>query len=150
VTLGVVLTMPLLRKAVNELSLPLSYADVIRQQAAEKHLDPALIAGVIYAETKFDSRVSAAGAVGLMQLMPQTAALLGVDDPFDPRENVEAGVRHLRSLMDRFDGNLPLVLAAYNAGERAVAAHRGAPPSRETRDYVKRVLSLMRRNQTRT
>ena len=70
-----------------------------------------------------------------MQLMPKTAATLGVDDPFDPRENIEAGVKHLRALMDRFgSNNVPMVLAAYNAGEVAVIKHRGVPPYRETRD----------------
>src|SRR5437867_5847330 len=69
-----------------------------------------------------------------MQLMPGTAATLGLGDPFDPRENIEAGVRHLRALMDQFDNNLPLALAAYNAGGQAVIVHRGIPPYRQTRD----------------
>src|SRR5207237_10427381 len=90
------------------------------------------------------------GARGLMQLMPKTSAIPGVSDPFDPRENIEAGVRHLRSLMDRFDGNLPLVLAAYNAGERAVIGHRGVPPYRETRQYVKRILRRLEREGAKT
>src|SRR3989454_7037187 len=75
-----------------------------------------------------------------MQLMPETAASLGVGDPFDPRENIEGGVRHLRALMDQFDNNLPLVLAAYNAGRQAVIDHRGIPPYRQTRQYVSRIL----------
>jgi soluble lytic murein transglycosylase-like protein len=75
-----------------------------------------------------------------MQLMPGTASMLGVRDSFDPRENIEGGVRHLRSLMERFGGDLSLVLAAYNAGEQAVLKHRGVPPYPETRDYVARVL----------
>jgi len=80
-----------------------------------------------------------------MQLMPKTAATLGVDDPFDPRANIEAGVRHLRALMDRFGNDLPLVLAAYNAGEVAVIKYRGVPPYRETRAYVKRILKRLDR-----
>jgi len=80
-----------------------------------------------------------------MQLMPKTAATLGVDDPFDPRANIEAGVRHLRALMDRFGNNLPLVLAAYNAGELAVIKHHGVPPYRETRAYVNRILKRLDR-----
>src|SRR2546429_10010466 len=76
-----------------------------------------------------------------MQLMPETAAMLGVSDPFDPLENIEGGVRHLCSLMDRFNGNLPLVLAAYNAGERAVINHGGIPPYRGTRQYTNRILT---------
>src|SRR2546425_12033872 len=86
------------------------------------------------------------GAGGLIQLMPKPAATLGVDDPFDPRANIEAGVRHLRALMDRFGNNLPLVLAAYNAGEVAVIKHRGVPPYRETRAYVKRIMRKLNRD----
>jgi soluble lytic murein transglycosylase-like protein len=80
-----------------------------------------------------------------MQLMPKTARTLGVADPFDPRANIDAGVRHLRALMDRFGNDLPLVLAAYNAGEVAVIKHRGVPPYRETRAYVKRILKKLDR-----
>jgi soluble lytic murein transglycosylase-like protein len=100
-----------------------------------------LIAAIIEAESEFNPRaVSRRGAQGLMQLMPETAATLGVNDPFDPRANIDGGVRHLRALMDRFDNNLPLALAAYNAGEVAVIKHRGVPPYRETRGYVNRIL----------
>jgi soluble lytic murein transglycosylase-like protein len=81
-----------------------------------------------------------------MQLMPKTAATLGVDDPFDPKANIDAGVRHLRAMMDRFDNNIPLALAAYNAGEVAVIKHRGVPPYRETRAYVKRILKRLDRS----
>jgi len=100
-----------------------------------------LVVAIIEAESSFHPRaVSRRGARGLMQLMPETAASLGVGDPFDPRENIEGGVRHLRALMDQFDNNLPLVLAAYNAGRQAVIAHRGIPPYRQTRQYVSRIL----------
>jgi soluble lytic murein transglycosylase-like protein len=81
-----------------------------------------------------------------MQLMPATAQILGVSDPFDPRENIQGGVRHLRALMDRFDNNLTLALAAYNAGAKAVITHGGVPPYRETRQYVKRVLRRLDRD----
>jgi len=81
--------------------------------------------------------------------MPTTAASLGVGNPFDARENLEGGVRHLRSLMDRFDNDLPLVLAAYNAGEQAVIDHGGIPPYRETRQYVTRILRRLDRNATK-
>jgi hypothetical protein len=92
-------------------------------------------------ESQFNPRaVSRRGAEGLMQLMPATAADLEVEDPFDPRENIDGGVRHLKRLMRRFHNDLPLVLAAYNAGEQAVINHRGIPPYRETRQYVVRVL----------
>jgi len=110
-----------------------------------------LIAAVIEAESEFNPRaVSRTGARGLMQLMPETAAMLGVSDPFDPLENIEGGVRHLCSLMDRFNGNLPLVLAAYNAGERAVIRHGGIPPYGETRQYVNRILRRLARDEAKT
>ena len=105
----------------------------------------------IRSHIRFNPRaVSPRGAQGLMQLMPATAATLGVGDPFDPRGNIEGGVRHFRSLMDRFDNNLPLVLAAYNAGEHAVIAHRGVPPYRQTRQYVKRILRQLDRDGAKT
>jgi len=86
--------------------------------------------------------VSRKGAQGLMQLMPSTASVLGVRNSFDPRENIDGGVRHLRGLLDRFPGNLPFAIAAYNAGEKAVTAYGGIPPYPETQDYVVRVLRL--------
>jgi soluble lytic murein transglycosylase-like protein len=118
----------------------------IKKVAAKYNVSPDVVAAVIEAESEFNPRaVSRRGARGLMQLMPKTAKTLGVDDPFDPRENIEAGVRHLRALMDRFGDNLPLVLAAYNAGEVAVIKHRGVPPYRETRAYVKRIMKKLDR-----
>jgi soluble lytic murein transglycosylase-like protein len=119
----------------------------IKKVAAQYGMSADLVAAVIEAESEFNPRaVSRTGAQGLMQLMPKTAATLGVDDPFDPRENIEAGVKHLRALMDRFGSdNLPLVLAAYNAGEVAVIKHRGVPPYRETRAYVKRIMQKLGR-----
>jgi soluble lytic murein transglycosylase-like protein len=119
----------------------------IREVATRYGVSEDLIAAIIEAESEFNPRaVSRRGARGLMQLMPETAARLGVDDPFDPRENIEAGVRHLLSLMDQFDNNLPLVLAAYNAGEHAVIGHGGIPPYRETRQYVSRILRRLDRD----
>jgi soluble lytic murein transglycosylase-like protein len=118
----------------------------IKKVAAKYNVSPDVVAAVIEAESEFNPRaVSRRGARGLMQLMPKTAKTLGVDDPFDPRENIEAGVRHLRALMDRFGDNLPLVLAAYNAGEVAVIKHGGVPPYRETRAYVKRIMKKLDR-----
>src|SRR5207247_2427841 len=131
-----------------------SSADVdalISAVAARYGVSEDLIAAIIEAESEFNPRaVSRTGARGLMQLMPKTAAILGVGDPFDPRENIEGGVRHLRSLMDRFDGNLPLVLAAYNAGDRAVIRHGGVPPYRETRRYVNRILRRLHGDAAKT
>ena len=109
--------------------LPLGYVAVIREQAAEKHLDPALIAGVIYAETKFEPRDSSAGAIGPMQIMPETAAFLArrsgattftTADLTTPRVNIAYGSYYLRYLLDRYHGNLTLALAAYNGGESNV------------------------------
>jgi len=110
--------------------------------AAERYGVPdRLVSAVIRAESGFNPKaVSRKGARGLMQLMPSTASMLGVSDSFDPRQNIDGGVRHLRALMDRFSNNVPLAIAAYNAGESAVLAHGGIPPYPETREYVKRVL----------
>ena len=119
----------------------------IREVAVRYEIPPILVAAIVEAESEFNPRaVSRRGARGLMQLMPKTARTLGVRDPFDPRANIDAGVRHLRALMDRFgSNNLPLVLAAYNAGEVAVIKHRGVPPYRESRAYVKRILKKLDR-----
>jgi len=93
------------------------------------------------AESNFDPQaVSPKGARGLMQLMPETARMYSVDDVYDPAQNIEAGIKHLKMLLERYDGNLKLVLAAYNSGEKTVDRFQGIPPYQETRDYVKRVL----------
>jgi len=119
----------------------------IKEVAARYSVPENLVVAIIEAESEFDPlAVSRRGARGLMQLMPGTAEILGVSDPFDPRANIEAGVRHLRALMDRFGNNLPLALAAYNAGERAVTNYRGIPPYRETRQYVSRILRRLDRD----
>jgi transglycosylase-like protein with SLT domain len=116
----------------------------IRQVAVRYRIAPLLVAAIVEAESEFNPRaVSRRGARGLMQLMPLTASSLQVEDTFDPYENIEGGVRHLRRLMNRYRGNLPLVLAAYNAGEQAVAVYGGVPPYRETRRYVARILRRM-------
>jgi hypothetical protein len=123
----------------------------IREIAARHRVSEELIVAIIEAESRFDAHaVSRRGAVGLMQLMPATAATLGVSDPFDPRENIDAGVRHLRAMMAHFPGDLPLALAAYNAGEKAVIRHRGMPPYRETREYVNRILRRFHGNRPKT
>jgi hypothetical protein len=118
-----------------------AYEDLIAQAAAEHDVDPALVRAVIKVESSYrpDAR-SQKGAMGLMQLMPATAREYGVEDAYDPGENIDAGVRHLRSLLDRFD--VPLAIAAYNAGEGAVRRHKGVPPYKETREYVRKVLRL--------
>jgi soluble lytic murein transglycosylase-like protein len=100
-----------------------------------------LISAIIQAESGFNPRArSQKGAQGLMQLMPATASALGVRNALDPKENIDAGVRHLSGLVERFGNNLRLAIAAYNAGEKAVVAYGGIPPYPETREYVMRVL----------
>jgi hypothetical protein len=119
------------------------YSREIADASIRYGLPERLIAAVIRVESGFNPRaVSRKGARGLMQLMPETASILGVRDSFDPRENIHGGVRHLRGLVDRFPTDLRLALAAYNAGEQAVLTFRGIPPYPETRDYVTRVLQL--------
>ena len=118
---------------------------VIARHSRTHRLHPALIRAVIKTESDFDPlAVSRAGAVGLMQLMPQTAARLDVRDSYNPDENIGGGTKYLRQLLDRFNGNLPLALAAYNAGEHAVERYRGLPPIPETRQYVLKVLGYYR------
>jgi soluble lytic murein transglycosylase len=119
------------------------YVQEIRDASERYGVPVKLVSAVIRAESGFNPRaVSRKGAQGLMQLMPGTASMLGVRNSFDPRENIDGGVRHLRSLIDRFPDNLPMALAAYNAGERAVVQHRGVPPYPETQDYVTKVMSF--------
>ena len=162
VVIGVVLAMPLARRAVDEFGLPLRYSSVIRRQAAQKQLDPALVAAVIYAETKFDPRTSPAGAEGPMQIEPATALYLAkrsgattftTADLSTPSINIAYGSYYLRYLLNEYHGSTLLALAAYNGGEAnvdrwvAAARSRGRPmrisdiPFPETQAYVQRVLT---------
>jgi soluble lytic murein transglycosylase len=159
--LAAVAIAPLVREAVKEITLPLRHDDIIRQQARDKELDPALIAAVIYAESRFrDGQTSSAGALGLMQLTPATARDIArksggiafeIEDLATPQVNIAYGSYYLRYLLDRYGGNEAFALAAYNAGEGNVdkwidaARRRGtgltvdAIPFAETREYVKKV-----------
>jgi len=119
----------------------LAFAREIRETAERHGVNPDLVEAVIRVESAFNPwAVSRKGAQGLMQLMPRTASALGVRDSFNPQQNIEGGVRHLRYLLDRYPGNVPFALAAYNAGEGAVDSYRGIPPYAETRQYVQKVL----------
>src|SRR3954469_9994836 len=161
-SLAIALAWPGFHHAVREVALPLRHEDIIRQQALDKGLDPALIAAVIYAESRFrDGQRSAAGAVGLMQLTPQTAHDIArrsgatnfrVEDLDTPQVNIAYGSFYLRYLLDRYGGNLPFAIAAYNGGEgnvdkwiarareRNEALTVDAIPFAETRAYVRRVV----------
>ncbi|MEA2198722.1 MAG: soluble lytic murein transglycosylase [Solirubrobacteraceae bacterium] len=161
-----IVLLPLFKTAYERLTLPLAYQDIIVQQAAQKDLDPAFVAAVIYAETKFDSRTSSAGAEGLMQILPATARFLAhrsgatsftVADLSDPQVNITYGSYYLRYLLDIYGGNKMLALAAYNGGQTNVnewiakARARGhgltvnGIPFPQTRAYVTKVLSAQRR-----
>ena len=118
-----------------------SYDELIRTASGRYSVDADLVRAVIKAESDFNAHArSQKGAMGLMQLMPETARLHNVMDAYDPTDNVEGGVRHLRMLLERYQGNLELSLAAYNAGSAAVEKHGGVPPFAETKEYVRRVL----------
>ena len=118
-----------------------SFSDLIEETAQKYGVDASLVEAVIQAESNFNpDAVSSAGAMGLMQLMPATASSLGVADPFNPEQNVDGGVRLLSQLLNSYDGNASLALAAYNAGPGAVATYGGIPPYQETQTYVQRVL----------
>jgi hypothetical protein len=117
------------------------YSQEIREIAGRHGVDADLVEAVIRVESAFNPRaVSNKGAQGLMQLMPRTASALGVRNAFDPYQNIDGGVRHLRYLLDRYPGNVSLALAAYNAGEKAVDYYRGIPPYAETTQYVHKIL----------
>jgi soluble lytic murein transglycosylase len=165
IVVAVLVALPLLRRAIQHFTLPLQYAQIIRQQAREKHLDPALVAAVIYAETRFSPRTSSTGALGLMQIEPATAKFLAhrsgattftVADLATPQVNIAYGSYYIRYLLNVYDGDLVKALAAYNGGEtnvdnwvtHAAASHRRFTvadiPISQTRLYVIEVMSKQR------
>lgn len=118
---------------------------IVDSHAKANRLDPKLVRAVISVESAFQpAALSDKGAMGLMQLMPETAETLAVEDPWDPDANIAGGAKYLRQLLDRFDGSLELALAGYNAGPEAVVRYGGIPPYTETQDYVEKVLRLYR------
>ena len=131
---------PVLAPVVSVSPITTPYGELIERFSSEQHVSPRVVQAVIKVESNYQERArSRKGAMGLMQLMPETARRYAVVDPYEPRANIEAGIKHLRSLLDRFE--LPLALAAYNAGEGAVRRFGGIPPYPETQNYVRRVLS---------
>ena len=127
-----------------------AFPDIISEAALLHRVDEGLIRAIIHAESAYQPDAkSPKGAQGLMQLMPGTQADLGVVDPYDPVDNIEGGTRYLAQLLDRFDGNVTLASAAYNAGPGAVERHGGIPPYTETKEYVRRIDILHRRYSAR-
>ncbi|TCS84208.1 transglycosylase-like protein with SLT domain [Tepidibacillus fermentans] len=119
------------------------FQDIIQEMAGKYGVPVKLVQSVIRAESNFNANaVSKAGAIGLMQLMPRTAQSLGVQDPFNPRENIEGGVKYLRQMLDKYQ-DIPTALAAYNAGPGNVERYNGIPPFKETQNYVQKVLGYM-------
>ncbi len=116
------------------------YYPIITKAAARYEVDPNLIKAIIMVESSYNPQaVSRVGAKGLMQLMPRTARAMGVEDCFDPEHNINGGVRYFKWLLNKFDGNIELSLAAYNAGRRKVLKYNGIPPFKDTQQYVKKV-----------
>jgi len=132
------------RPARNATVLPLEEVDhLVNQAVTPKRIDPKLVHSIIQVESAYDpNAISRKGAMGLMQLVPGTAKRFGVANPFDPRQNIEGGVSYLKYLLDMFDGDVTLALAAYNAGENSVLRYGGIPAFPETQDYVRKVNSL--------
>jgi soluble lytic murein transglycosylase-like protein len=124
-------------------TIPVSYVSIINSACSRFGVDPSLVHAIVKVESDFNPfAISRKGAMGLMQLMPETASVMNVRDSFSPHENIEGGVKYLRYLLDRYEGNLSLALAAYNAGETSVKKWGTIPPFKETQDYVKKILQI--------
>lgn len=128
---------------INEKPAKTQIMDIIDKTCEKYDMDSKLVKALIKQESGFNPDAkSKAGAMGLMQLMPKTAESLGVKDPMDPKDNIDGGVRYLKQMLDKFNGNKILALAAYNAGPNAVSKYNGVPPYKETQNYVKSILSM--------
>jgi hypothetical protein len=124
-------------------TISVSYVNIINSACSRFGVDPSLVHAIVKVESDFNPfAISRKGATGLMQLMPQTATTMNVQNTFSPDENVEGGVKYLRYLLDRYEGNVTLALAAYNAGETAVKKWGTIPPFKETQEYVKKILQI--------
>jgi soluble lytic murein transglycosylase-like protein len=128
-----------------------TYDHVVRKVAQKHGVEPDLIHAIIRAESNYDSfAVSEKGAMGLMQLMPATAKAYGVNNFYDPEENIEGGTKYLKDLIKLYDGKTNFVLAAYNAGQEAVKKYKGIPPYPETRNYIRRIQASYGKSSVRT
>lgn len=131
--------------AVVELTWQVPYHDLIQQVSVKYQIDPHLLAALVQQESNFNAQaLSVDSAQGLVQMIPGTAAMLGVSDPYDPRQAIDGGARYLKMLLDRFRGNVEFALAGYNAGPGNVEKYKGIPPFQETRDYVRRIMARYR------
>ncbi len=136
------------RALVSSSNYPSAYVDIINTACDRHGVDPALVHAIVKVESDFNPyALSHKGAMGLMQLMPETAVVMNVRNSFNPNENIDGGVKYLRYLMNRYEGNLPLALAAYNSGETAVKRWGTIPPYPETQNYVKRILKIYNGNE---
>ena len=130
--------------AIVKQSPPSDIYNIVQKYADLYGIDPSLIHAIIQTESAYDPKaISSAGAEGLMQIMPKTAESLGITDSFDTDQNIEAGVRYLKNLLDQYDGNLEFALAAYNAGEGSVQKYGGVPPYPETITYIKKIKKIL-------
>ncbi len=130
------------------ISIPIPYHQIITRKSDKYRIEPSLIRAIIKVESNWDSKaVSRKGAMGLMQLMPSTAKDMKVKNPFDPEENIDGGTRYLRYLLNKFNGDITLAIAAYNAGPTKVMKFRGIPPIKETKQYVKKIFSIYSRQE---
>jgi hypothetical protein len=136
------------RAPLSSSNFPSTYVDIINAACDRHGVDPALVHAIVKVESDFNPyALSRKGAMGLMQLMPQTAVVMNVGNSFNPDENIDGGVKYLRYLIDRYEGNLPLALAAYNSGETAVKKWGTIPPYPETQNYVKRIMKIYNGNE---